>query len=260
MKQHLLELYKYRELLYMIVWRDIKIRYKQSILGVMWAVLMPMFIVSAGILVKYAFALVGGKPLGLDDIVVVSVKAIPWAFLVAAVRFASISLIGNPNLVTKVYFPKEIFPVAAVGSQLFDFAIASTVLAVLLAIAGTGLSLQLLWVPVLLGNLILLAIGIGIMASAGSLFFRDVKYLVEVFLTFAIFFTPVFYDVAMFGQNAYLLMLNPAAPILEGFSAIIHHQSPNVPWLMYSLSFASLTALFAYVAFKKAEPVFAETI
>ena len=260
MRQQLRELHKYRELLYMIVWRDVKIRYKQSVLGIMWAVLMPMFIVSAGILVKYVFALVSDKPLSLDDIVVVSVKSVPWAFLVSAVRFSSVSLIGNPNLVTKVYFPKEIFPVAVVASQLFDFVIASTVLAVLLAFAQIGLSLHLLWVPVLLGTLILLAIGIGLLVSAGSLFFRDVKYLVEVILTFAIFFTPVFYDVAALGQKAYLLLLNPVAPVLEGFASITRHQSPNVAWLAYSMAFATVTVLVAYVAFKKAEPIFAESI
>ncbi|MBI3895527.1 MAG: ABC transporter permease [Acidobacteria bacterium] len=260
MRQQLLELYGYRGLLYMIVWRDIKVRYKQSVMGVLWAVLMPMFIVSAGIMVKYVFAMISHEPLSIDDIVVVSVKSIPWAFLVASIRFSCQSLLGNPNLVAKVYFPKEIFPVAAVASQLFDFAVASAVLTVLLAFARTGFSLHLLWMPALLAMLILLAIGIGLLVSAGSLFFRDVKYLVEVFLTFAIFFTPVFYDVTMFGQRAYLLLLNPAAPILEGFSSIIRHQNPNFAWLTYSFVFTASTVLLSYVVFKKAEPSFAESI
>lgn len=260
MRQHLLELYRYRELVYTIVWRDIKVRYKQSVMGVLWAVLLPMFIVAASIMVKYAYAVVSNKPLLLDDVLAVSVKSIPWAFLISSIRFSCMSLIGNSSLVGKVYFPKEIFPVAAVVSQLFDFAVASCVLAALFVVTGTGLSLHILWAPVLLGMLILLALGVGLLVSAGSLFFRDVKYLVEVFLMFGIFFTPVFYEVAMFGEKGRFILLNPAAPILEGFASIIQQQHPNVAWLTYSFAFASLTVLVAYAVFKKAEPEFAESI
>lgn len=260
MKRQLLELYRYRALLYVIVWRDIKIRYKQSVMGVLWAVLMPMLIVSAGIMVRYAYAIASNKPLSLDDVLAVSVKSVPWAFLVSAVRSSANSLISNPGLVGKVYFPKEIFPVAAVVSQLFDFLVACLVLAVLIAVSGAGVSLHILWAPVLLGIMILLAVGIGLLVSAGSLFFRDVKYLVEVFLTFGIFFAPVFYDVTMFGPKARFLLLNPASPILEGFASIIRHQPPSAAWLLYSFTVATGTMLGAYVVFKKAEPAFAESI
>ena len=99
------ELYKYRELLYIIIWRDIKIKYKQSVMGFLWAIFMPILIISAGILVKYAMALVSGKPIVLTDIVTVSVKALPWAFTVGSIRFATTSLLGNTNLVSKDIFP-----------------------------------------------------------------------------------------------------------------------------------------------------------
>lgn len=260
MKQQLQELFSYRALLYMIVWRDIKVRYKQSVMGVLWAILMPVLIVGAGIVVRYAYAVASHTPLRFDDVIVVSVKSIPWAFLVSSVRFSCQSLISNSNLVTKIYFPKEIFPIAAVASQLFDFTVASAALVVLLAVTHTGFSVYLLWGPVLLFTLILLAVGIGLLVSAGSLFLRDVKYIVEVFLTFGIFFTPVFYDSAMFGQKGRYLLLNPAAPILEGFASVIQRQPPNYAWLAYSFVFATVTALVSYTVFKKAEPAFAESI
>jgi ABC-type polysaccharide/polyol phosphate export permease len=260
MLAQLRELYKYRELLLMIAVRDIKVRYKQSLMGLLWAILMPVLIVCSGILVRYAYAFAAHKPLDLADVVSVATKSVPWAFLVASIKFSCQSLIANPNLVTKVYFPKEIFPIAAVLSQLFDLFIAGTVLVILLLVIKVGVSLQILWAVPLLAILILLAVGIGLLVSAGSLFYRDVKYIVEAFLTFAIFFTPVFYEVAMLGPRGRWLLLNPAAPLLEGFSSITRGQTPNWNWVIYSLVFSFVTVLFAYTLFKKVEPSFAESI
>lgn len=260
MTAQLRELYKYRELLFMIALRDIKVRYKQSVMGFLWAILMPLLIVSAGILVRYAYGIASRKPLDVTDVVVVATKAIPWAFLVSSIKFSCQSLLANHNLVTKVYFPKEIFPIAAVLAQLFDLLIASTVLIILLVIAKVTFSLQLLWAAPLLAVMIILAIGIGLLVSAGSLFFRDVRYIVEVFLTFAIFFTPVFYDVDILGQKGRWLLLNPVAPILEGFASIVRGRAPEWNWLFYSLIFSVVIVLFAYSLFKKIEPAFAESI
>jgi lipopolysaccharide transport system permease protein len=260
LRAQLRELYKYRELLYMIVVRDIKVRYKQSVMGFLWAILMPVLIVSAGVLVRYAYGIASHKPLAMADVVSVATKSIPWAFLVSSIKFSCQSLLANHTLVTKVYFPKEIFPIAAVLAQLFDLFIASLVLVILLVVAKVSLSLQLLWAGPLLALTITLAIGIGLIVSAGSLFFRDVKYIVEVFLTFAIFFTPVFYDVSIFGAKGKWLLLNPVAPVLEGFSSIVRGQAPNWNWLVYSFTFATVTVLLAYGLFKKVEPAFAENI
>ena len=150
MRAQLRELYKYRELLYMIVLRDIKVRYKQSVMGFLWAILMPVLIVSAGVLVRYAYGIASHKPLAMSDVVSVATKSIPWAFLVSSIKFSCQSLLANHNLVTKVYFPKEIFPIAAVLAQLFDLFIASLVLVILLVVAKVSLSLQLLWAGPLL--------------------------------------------------------------------------------------------------------------
>ena len=260
MKEQLQELYNFRELLVMIAARDIKVRYKQSVMGFFWAVLMPALIVASGVLVRYGYSIAAHKPLDVVDLISVATKSVPWAFLVSAIKFSSQSLIGNQNLVTKIYFPKEIFPLASVLSQLFDLLIASSVLLLLFVVTRFGLNLQLFWALPLLAIMILLAIGIGLLVSAGSLFFRDVKYIVEVFLTFAIFFTPVFYDVKMFGDKGWWLLLNPAAPILEGFSSIVRSQRPDWHWLFYSSSFAILTLVLSYRLFKKVEPEFAQSI
>jgi ABC-type polysaccharide/polyol phosphate export permease len=261
MLQPLKEVLDRRDLLYIIAWREIRLKYKQSIMGMAWAVLMPSVIVSAGLIVRFAFATVSGNSLTLLDLASVAVKASPWAFFVSALRFGTNSLVANTNLVTKIYLPRLVFPIAAVLSQLFDFLIAGVVVCVFLVLVQVGFSLQLLWLPLLLGILIILATGLAIMCSAASLFFRDVKYLVEVFLTFAIFFTPVFYDSALLGNWAPMLLANPVSPLLEAISAtVILHQSPSLLWVTYSFVFSWVLLGVALTIFKKLDPYFAECI
>jgi homopolymeric O-antigen transport system permease protein len=261
MLEELKELKKYHELLLMITYRDIKVRYKQSVMGFMWAVLMPILIVMSGVIVRYAYALSSHAPLRTADITGVAVKSLPWAFFVSSIRFSCLSLVNNKELVTKIYFPKEIFPISAVLASLFDLLVASFALVILLFAVRVGFGMSLLWVPLLLIVAILTAIGIGMIVSAASLFFRDVKFIVEVFLTFGIFFTPVFYDVGMLGEKGKWLLFNPVSPILEGLSAcIVRHQAPDIFWLAYSLGFALASSLGGYLFFKHLEPAFAESI
>jgi len=260
-KEDLRELYKYRELLYMITYRDIKVRYKQSIMGFLWAVLMPILIVMSGVVVRYAYALAAHTSLQSSDIAGVAIKSLPWAFLVSTIRFACMSLVNNKELVTKIYFPKEIFPIAAMLASLFDLLVASGALVFFLLILRIGLSRHLVWVPLLLLATMILAAGIAMIVSAASLFFRDVKFIVEVLLTFGIFFTPVFYDVSMFGEKGKWLLLNPASPILDGFAACVaRRQAPELAWLSYSVIFALILFVGGYAFFKHLEPAFAESV
>jgi len=261
MSRSIREVLDHKDLLYILAWREIKVKYKQSVMGVLWAVLMPLVIVSAGLIVRTAFARLSGTPVSLSDVTSVAVKSVPWAFFVAALRFGTNSLVTNSGLVTKIYLPRLVFPLAAVFSQLFDFAVATVVVAILLVIAQVGVSVQLLWLPLLLVSLIALAIALAIALSAASLFLRDVKYIVDVLLTFAIFFTPVFYESSLFGQWAPALLLNPVSPLLESISAtIIHHQGPALPWLAYSVVFTGLFLTAAIAVFGKLEPYFAESV
>ena len=249
-----------RDLLYMLTWREIRVKYKQSVMGMLWAVLMPVVIVSAGVVVRIGFALVSGKPLETGALASVSVRAVPWAFVISSIRFATNSLISNSSLVTKIYLPREVFPVAAMLSQLVDLVVASLVLALGLVVMGVGVSIQLLWLPFLILVLVVLTTGLCIVLSAASLFFRDVKYLVEVFLTFAIFFTPVFYEARMFGRWASLLMLNPVAPLLEGIAdVVVRHAPPPLPWVGYSTLCAAVVFAGAVAIFHRLEPYFAES-
>jgi lipopolysaccharide transport system permease protein len=259
--EELRELYEHRELLYMIVYRDIKVRYKQSIMGFLWALLMPILIVLSGVIIRYAYAVALHAPLQRADLASVAVKSLPWAFLISSIRFACNSLTSNATLVTKVYFPKEVFPIGSVLACLFDFFVASVGLIPLLAILQVGWSVYLFWVPVLLLIMVVFAAGVGMIVAAASLFFRDVKYIVEVLLNFGIFFTPVFYDASMLGERGKWLLLNPVAPMLEGFSeCIVRHQSPDPLGFAYTTVFSLVAFVSGYMLFKHFEPVFAESI
>jgi len=274
------ELVEYRELLFQMMLRDIRIRYKQAVMGFAWAILMPILIVGAGFLIKYAMAQMAGTEFKLDSFAGMAVKALPWAFFVGAIGFATSSLVGNKNLVTKIYFPREVFPLAAVLAQAFDSSIGSAVLAVLLFVfLGIGFSLQLLWVPLLLLLMFLFTAGMALFLSCSNLFFRDVKYIVQVLITFGIFFTPVFYEPANLGPTgSQLMMLNPLAPLLEGFrlAVVEHHNllqaltvtSPAgqqiLAWHPAYLAYTAVWALFgspaAWYMFHKLEFVYAEYI
>jgi len=261
MKAMFIELFHYRYLLLMLTLRDIRIRYKQSIMGFLWALLMPMLVVAAGILVKKAFSIISAQPLSPADVATVSVKALPWAFFIAAIRFATTSLTSNMNLLNKIYFPRSVFPLSSVLANLFDFTIAAMPLTLILAATGIGISVYLLWVPILLLLFLLFTAAVAICLSWLNVFFRDVKYIVEVLLTFGIFFTPVIYDARIFGKWAPLLLLNPVGSLLEALNdTVVLHKSPDEFWLLYATCWAIGGFLISCSAFHKAERAFAEHI
>lgn len=255
------ELLQHRDLLLMLTLRDIKIRYKQSIMGVLWAVLLPVLVVGSGIIVMVALARMSGHPIETTAILSVAVKSVSWAFFVAGVKFSTNSLIMNKELVTKIYFPREVLPLASILASCVDFGVALAVLAIILAIAKIGLSIYILWVPPLLIMLILITMAFGFLLSCANLFFRDVKYIVEILLTYGIFFTPVFYSSQSLGKLGTLMLINPVGPVLEGLnSVVILHQAPGLGWLANSAAWAIVGSVLFSKVFAKAESSFAESI
>lgn len=261
LKEMIQELIQYRELLWALTWRSIIIRYKKTIMGFLWAILMPLVIVLSGVVVKKAMAMMSGKPLELSQLTSVLVKSLPWAFFVGGLKFSVTSLTGNMNLVKKIYFPREIFPISAVLAQLFDFLIALVALFVILIFAKIGLTYYLLWLPLIFAFLVLFTIALGMFLSCGNLFFRDVKYIVDVILTFGIFFTPVFYEARMLGKWETLILLNPVSAILEGINNVIVLQKPpDYLWLTYAGVWAIGGFFAAWFIFHKTEPIFSENL
>lgn len=255
------ELVKYQDLLFSLVVRDIRIRYKQAVMGFIWALFMPIIAIASGILIKKAMAVVSGSYIDMLGIASISVKVLPWTFFVSSVRFCVTSLVGNSNLVTKIYFPREVLPLASVIACLLDFAIAVVFLMVLLAFMQLGVSLHLLWVPVLFVFLFLFTYGVGLLLSAANLFYRDVRYVVEIILMFGIFFTPVFYQASAFGNWSTILYMNPIGSILECLDkVIVLKQAPDMFWLAYAGVSSVLIFLLGLSVFRRMEPLFAEYI
>jgi lipopolysaccharide transport system permease protein len=249
------------DLLLIVTWRDVKIKYKQSVMGLLWAVLMPGIIVAAGLLVQFGMSQLSGKPFTYEQLAAVCVKSLPWAFFVGGIRFATNSLTSNSNLLTKINCPRIVFPLSAVLSALFDLLVALGPLVVILALAGVRPSLTQIWALPLMLCLVVLVAGLGVALSAANLYFRDVKYLVELVLTFAIFFTPVFYSAELFGVWKNALMLNPVAPLLEGLdAAVVRGRAPDPGWVAYSAAMAALIFAGAWKMFRRLEPGFADNV
>jgi len=255
------EILKYKDLLWMLTLRDIRIRYKQAAMGFLWAIFMPLMAVLAGALIKTAISITSGKPIDIAGIASISVKVLPWTFFISALKFAVNSLVGNRELITKIYFPREVFPFASILACLFDFLIASITLTIMLIIGHIGISTQILWLPLLLLFLILFTSGLGLLLASANLFFRDVKYIVEIILMFGIFFTPVFYEASTFGKWKAYLLINPIGSILEGINnVVVLHTAPDFFWLIYAGIASVLTFIIGLAVFHTSEPYFAESI
>jgi len=268
------DLWRARELLYELTLRDIRVRYKQAAFGVAWALLTPIFVVLGGVVARAALA--GGHH-GIDRTALASiaVKAVPWSFFVGAIGFSTPSLSSNSTLLTKVFFPREVLPISTVAAHLVDLSAGSLAVTVLLLVIQTPISLTVLWVPLMLVLLVLFTMGSSLVLSCANLFFRDVKYAVQILLTFGIFFTPIFFEPAMFGPvGARIAMMNPMAPLLEGVRvAVVEQHNLLVPlvtptgvvawdpiYLVYGLATSILGLFVALILFARFERSFADYV
>lgn len=277
-KSATIEVWEHRELLEQLARRDIKLRYKQAAMGFAWAIFMPCLIVLSGLIIRFAMAQISGQTLAKVDIANIAVKGVGWAFFVGALGFATSSLVGNSALVTKIYFPREVLPLSSVGAQSFDTSIGLLTLLVILPFLGVRLHASLVWVPLLLLLLLLFTTGVSLFLSCANLFFRDVKYIVQIVLMFGIFFTPIFYEPSMLGaRGSQLAVLNPLTGILEGLrlsvvegrdllqpiSIVIKGVERQVwnPWeLAYSATVAIAGMLGSTIMFRRLQHLFAEYV
>ena len=262
------EVYAYRELLLALAYRDIRVKYKQAAMGMLWAFFLPMLAIASGLMFRFAMAYFSNKPLAPADVAGVMVKSVPWMLFATIVGSASNSLVGNVSLITKIYFPREVVPLSALLGSLFDFLISLAGITLLLGVWGVvagkapvALTPALLWAPLLLAVLVLMAGGLGLFLASANLFLRDVKYIVQVMLQFGIFFSLVFLKYSELGRWGKLLLLNPVAPLLEGMrTAVVDGRlDPTLwPYLGYSAAVAVVCLIAACAVFDRAESMFAE--
>ena len=255
-----LELLRYRGLLWNLILRDIRIRYKQAFLGVGWAIFQPLCLM---LIFTFAFSKVGKVQTGsIPYPLFVFSGLVPWQFFQLGLATATGSLVQNMSLVTKIYSPRKIFPLAAMLSKLLDFLVGLVALMVLMIYFGIPFHATILWLPFLLGVQLVFMSGLGLLAAMGNLFFRDVGYIINTLLMFWMFATPVAYPLpAHGGLSLALFYLNPLTPIVDAYrSVLLYGVAPAWKELLPS-AFISLTILvLGWYWFERLQYLFAERI
>ena len=258
--KHIRRLFQYRYLLWMWILREVKIRYKQSILGGAWAILQPL---SLAIIFSVVFSLFARVPTdGVPYPIFAYAALLPWTLLATSVSFAVPSLVNNMNLVTKASFPREILPLAVIGAAFVDFCVASTVFAVMMIIFQVPMRWTLVWVPLLVLIQILLILGVILLGSAINVFFRDVRFVVPLGLQLWLYATPVIYPISLVPERfRTLYMLNPMAGLIASYRRVILQGLPPAPLDLALATVLSCTlCVLAYWFFKRVERQFADII
>lgn len=253
------ELWAYRELLFFLTWRDVRVRYKQAVLGMGWVVLQPLlmtlvFTVFLGVIVRVPSDNVPYPLFAYAGLLL-------WTFFSGAISGSGNSLIGNAHLITKVYFPRLLIPLASILARMVDLLVALVMLIGLMIYYRTGVSTSLLMAPVLIGLLALLALGLGMWTSAFNVKYRDVGLALPVFIQLWMFVSPVVYPLTLVPERwRFVYSLNPLVGIIEGFRAALFGKSFNWPALGISAIVTVALLLYAGYVFKRREKTFADII
>jgi lipopolysaccharide transport system permease protein len=257
---HFKALYNRQELIFVWTKRTILARYQQSILGVFWAIIQP-----AAVVLIFSVIFTKFIPVDTGDIpyVVFSYTAmLPWTLFSSSITDMVDSLVINMNLVSKIYFPREILPLASVLARLFDFAIASSLLIILMIYYRMPLlTPNILYLPFILFVQLALMLGIGFIGAALNVFFRDLKHIFALVLQLWFYATPIIYPVSVVPeQYRTLYSLNPMVAIIQSYRAVLLYQQPPDSGLSYAAMFAFVTIIAGYWFFKKLEFQFADVV
>src|SRR5215216_1947690 len=253
------DIWAYRELLFFLTWRDVKVRYKQTALGAAWAILQPLFMMI--IFTIFFGRLAGVGSAGIPYPLFALAGLVPWTFFSNAITASGNSLVGSANLITKVYFPRLIVPAAAMLAGFVDFALAFLLFCVLMVYYGVGLTMQVLFLPVLILLTALFSLGVGTWMSALNVKYRDVRFALPFIIQLWLFVSSVILPSTSIPQKwRWLLMLNPMSAIIEGYRASLF----GLPFDWSALGVASvltiLVLVYAIYAFGRVERSFADII
>ncbi len=254
------ELWRYRELLFFLTWRDVMVRYKQTVLGAAWAILQPL---TTMIVFTFFLGRMGGIAEGLTNYpLFVFAGILPWTFFANAVNAAGISLIANERLVSKIYFPRLIIPISSVGASLFDFLVALAMLAAMMVWHGVAPAWHVLMAPVIMLLLTATAVGVGTLLAALIVLYRDFRYILTFAVQLWMFATPCIYlPPTAVGPNAQLLLpLNPAYGLLLNFRQAV--LGGEMDWYALGVSCAVGLGLLLVgcLYFRRVEQTFADVI
>jgi len=254
------ELWEYRELLYFLVWRDIKVRYKQTALGATWAIIQPVMTM---LVFSLFFGKLGKIPSdGIPYPIFCFVALVPWTFFVNGLGQASNSLVGSANLITKIYFPRLIIPIAAVLSGVVDFALAFVVLIGMMLYYGVVPTARVIYLPLFLLLTVITSLGVGLWLSALNVKFRDVRYVVPFISQFWLFATPIAYPSSLLSEPWRTIFgLNPMVGVVEGFRAALLGANTTARPIIAASTLAALIILVSGAFyFRRMEKTFADLV
>ncbi|HKV26027.1 MAG TPA: ABC transporter permease [Candidatus Acidoferrum sp.] len=235
------EVWAYRELLYFFVWRDVKVRYKQTAIGVAWVVLQPLM--TMGVFTLFFGRLAKLPSDGLPYPVFYFTALVPWTYFATALQACTAVVVDNQRVITKVFFPRLVLPISAVISGLVDFSIGSLVLAVVLGAYRMRPGVSAVWLPLLVLLAVLTALGVGLWMSALNALYRDVKYVVPFLIQFWMFASPVAYPSSLVPARwRWLYGLNPMTGVIDGFRWTLtgHGQPPGLPLVASAVAVAAV--------------------
>jgi lipopolysaccharide transport system permease protein len=254
------ELWEYRELLYFLTWRDIKVRYKQTALGAAWAIIQPFFTM---IVFSLFFGKLAKMPSdGIPYPIFSFAALVPWTFFANGLTQSSNSLVGSANLITKVYFPRLTIPISAVLSGVVDFVIAFVVLLAMMFYYGIVPTVNTLYLPLFLLLAFVTALGVGLWLSALNVEYRDVRYVLPFIVQFWMFATPIAYPSTLLGQPWRTVYgLNPMVGVIEGFRwALLGTATAPGPMILVSALAALLILISGAFYFRRVEKTFADVV
>jgi len=253
------DLWAYRELLYFLIWRDVKVRYKQAVLGILWVVLQPLLTTLILTIFLGKFARVPSD--GLPYPVFVYAGLLPWTFFAAALTSSGNSLVGNSNLITKIYFPRMIIPAAAVGARLVDFGIGFLNLIGLMIYYRVGVAKSIVVLPLVVVLITLLALAVGMWATALNVKYRDVGVMLPVLIQLWMFASPVMYPTSIVpARLQWIYKLNPTTGILDGFRSALFGRPIDWAALGISTGFTIGLLVYSAYAFRRMEKNFADVV
>ncbi len=249
LKLPLKEIWRYRELLYFLTWRDIKIRYQQTALGAAWAILQPLLTM---VVFSFFFGKLGKIPSeGIPYPIFSYAALLPWQYFQQSLSVSTNSLINNSNLITKVFFPRLIIPISSVLSGLVDFAIAFIILIVMMVFYQIKPTIGVLLLPAFLLLTMVTALGVSLWLSALNVRYRDVRYIVPFLVQFWMYASPVAYPSSMLNNPLLITLygLNPMAGVIEGFRWALLGSNPPGPMLVVSIGIAILLLITGLLYF-----------
>ncbi|MCK6581384.1 MAG: ABC transporter permease [Anaerolineae bacterium] len=255
------EIWQYRELLYFLTWRDIKVRYKQTVLGAAWAIIQPFMTM---VVFTLFFGGLGQIPSdGIPYPIFSYAALVPWTFFASGLTMSSNSLVGSSNLIKKVYFPRLVIPIATVFSGVVDFVLAFVVLILMMLYFGIVPTVNVIFLPLFLLLAFITSLGVGLWLSAMNVQFRDVRYTVPFLTQFWMFITPIAYPSSLIENETLRAIygLNPMAGVVEGFRwALLGTNTTPGPVILVS----SLAALILFISglfyFRRMEKTFADVV